>query len=315
MEQIRLNKFISDSGVCSRREADIYIEQGHVFVNGKRAGLGLMVTNKERVLLNGMLVEPRDADEYIILALNKPRGVESTTEGTVENNIVSYVGYPDRIFPIGRLDKDSQGLIFLTNNGDIVNKILRAGNAHEKEYIVQVDKPITDEFIERMGNGVPILGQITKKCEVEKINSNTFRIVLIQGLNRQIRRMSEYLGYNVVKLERIRIMDINLQGIALGDWRYLTKEELRKLNKAVSQSSSEMGGAQQEYQPEKVTRKKAKESDTVGTSKRSTYSEILKGESRRKSSKKEIVFHNPKSKSLRKKGKAKAGKPRRRNRR
>ncbi len=316
MEQIRLNKFISDSGVCSRREADRYIERGHVFVNGQRANLGMVITNKDRVLLNGMLIEPRDSDNYIILALNKPRGIESTTERTVEGNIVSYVGYPERIFPIGRLDKDSQGLIFLTNNGDIVNKILRAGNAHEKEYIVQVDRPITDEFIERMGNGVPILGQVTKKCEVEKINSNTFRIVLIQGLNRQIRRMSEYLGYNVIKLERIRIMDISLQGIALGDWRYLTKEELKKINKAVSDSSSEIGGARHEYKPEKkVTVNEQRENEDRGTAKKSTYSEILKAETRRKSARKEIVFHNPKSKKLRKKGKAKPGRSRRGNRR
>lgn len=294
MKAIRLNKFISDSGVCSRREADRYIENGHVFVNGKRAEVGMSVSKKDKVLLNGLLIEPKEEEDFIIIALNKPRGIVSTTEREVEGNITGFVGYHERIFPIGRLDKDSQGLIFLTNNGDIVNKILRAGNAHEKEYIVKVDKPITDEFIERMSNGVPILGQVTKKCKVEKISADTFRIILIQGLNRQIRRMSEYLGYEVIKLERVRIMNITLKGIAVGDWRYLTEQEMKLINEAVADSSGEHNNQQQK----KVTSSDNKEH-------RSTYSEIIAKNKQQKSSKKEIVFHNPKSKSLRKKGKSK----------
>lgn len=295
MKSIRLNKFISDSGICSRREADRHIEQGNVFVNGKRATIGISVTKNDKVLLNGLLIEPKKKEDLIVIALNKPRGIVSTTEKTVEGNITGFVGYHERIFPIGRLDKDSQGLIFLTNDGDIVNKILRAGNAHEKEYIVQVDKPITDEFIEKMASGVPILGQMTKKCKVEKISADTFRIILIQGLNRQIRRMSEYFGYEVIRLERVRIMNITLKGLAVGDWRYLNHKELEEIHAAISDSSGEF-----------VAGKVGSQQKNKGKSEknhRSTVSEILSSPEK-STSKSKYTFHNPKSKLLRKKGKS-----------
>ena len=235
---IRLNKYISESGICSRREADKYIEGGHVFINGKRAKIGDQVLSKDRVVVNGLVIEPKKRDTSIILAYNKPVGVVSTTEDSTKDNILEHVKHSQRIFPIGRLDKDSQGLIFLTNDGDIVNKILRAGNRHEKEYLVTVDKPLMDQFIEAMGAGVPILGEVTKKCIVKKESSFVFRIILIQGLNRQIRRMCEYFGYQVTKLERIRIMNISLKGIPEGDWRELTKQELEGIAKLIESSSS-----------------------------------------------------------------------------
>lgn len=238
-EKIRLNKFISESGICSRREADKYIEQGHVMVNGKRAGIGDMVSSRDKVMVNGRLIEARKDDEFVFLAFNKPTGIVTTTEHGVKDSIIDYIGYHERIFPIGRLDKDSQGLIFLTNNGDIVNKILRAGNKHEKEYVVTVNKPITDEFVERMSNGVPILGEVTKKCIVSKEAVFTFRITLIQGLNRQIRRMCEYFGYEVIKLERVRIMNITLKGLPLGEWRMLDEQEMKELMMAIADSSSD----------------------------------------------------------------------------
>ena len=238
IESIRLNKFISDSGLCSRREADRYIEGGQVIVNGKRVGIGTQVDPyHDHVMVNGLLIEPKKEEEMVILAFNKPVGIVSTTEIGARNSIVDYIGYHKRIFPIGRLDKDSQGLIFLTNNGDIVNKILRAGNSHEKEYTVTVNKPVTDDFIDKMGAGVPILGTMTRKCSVTRIAPYVFRIVLVQGLNRQIRRMCEHFDYEVVKLERIRIMHIQLKGIPLGEWRYVEGEELEKLKEAVAKSS------------------------------------------------------------------------------
>ncbi|HAH4935215.1 TPA: 23S rRNA pseudouridine(2604) synthase RluF [Escherichia coli] len=184
---VRLNKYISESGICSRREADRYIEQGNVFLNGKRATIGDQVKSGDVVKVNGQLIEPREAEDLVLIALNKPVGIVSTTEDGERDNIVDFVNHSKRVFPIGRLDKDSQGLIFLTNHGDLVNKILRAGNDHEKEYLVTVDKPITDEFIRGMGAGVPILGTVTKKCKVKKEAPFVFRITLVQGLNRQIR--------------------------------------------------------------------------------------------------------------------------------
>lgn len=238
-ESIRLNKFISDSGYCSRREADKYIEQGSVFINGVRAKIGTQVGPKDTVVVNGHAVQRKVEEDELYIALNKPRGITSTTEKGVEDNIVDYIGHPRRIFPIGRLDKDSQGLIFLTTNGDIVNKILRAGNQHQKEYIVTVDKPINAEFVERMSAGVPILGTVTKKCTVEQLSSNVFKIILVQGLNRQIRRMCEYFGYNVTKLERTRIMNIELKGIPLGEWRELTDAEMKIMNELLKDSSGE----------------------------------------------------------------------------
>lgn len=237
-EKIRLNKFISDSGVCSRREADKYIEQGHVFVNGRRASIGDQVSAPDKVLLNGNLIEAKTGDDFVFLAFNKPVGIISTTEIGVKDSIIDYIGYHERIFPIGRLDKDSQGLIFMTNNGDIVNKILRAGNKHEKEYLVTVNKPVTDEFILKMGNGVPILGEMTKKCKVVKESVYSFRIILIQGLNRQIRRMCEYFDYEVLKLERIRIMNIGLKGLPVGEWRQLQPDEMAQIMAAIADSSS-----------------------------------------------------------------------------
>jgi 23S rRNA pseudouridine2604 synthase len=238
-DAIRLNKFISESGICSRREADRYIEMGQVTINGRRATLGERVAPGDRVKVNGQALEPREAEEFIFIALNKPVGIVSTTEESEKANIVDYVNHSTRLFPIGRLDKDSQGLIFLTNNGDLVNKVLRAGNNHEKEYLVTVNKPITDAFIAAMGNGVPVLGEMTRRCPVSKESPFIFRITLVQGLNRQIRRMCEHFGYEVTKLERIRIMHVRLKGLALGDWRDLTEEELTVLMKAVEHSSSE----------------------------------------------------------------------------
>jgi 23S rRNA pseudouridine2604 synthase len=249
-EKIRLNKFISDSGVCSRREADKYIEQGHVFVNGRRAQVGDQVSARDKVLLNGNLIEAKQGDDFVFLAFNKPVGIISTTEIGVKDSIIDYIGYHERIFPIGRLDKDSQGLIFMTNNGDIVNKILRAGNNHEKEYVVTVNKPITDDFILRMGAGVPILGETTKKCKVTKESVCSFRIVLVQGLNRQIRRMCEYFDYDVVKLERVRIMNISLKGIPLGEWRQLEPSEMKEIMSAIANSSSEHKPANKAHKTE-----------------------------------------------------------------
>jgi 23S rRNA pseudouridine2604 synthase len=235
---IRLNKYIAESGICSRRQADKYIEQGHVFLNGKRARIGDLVFARDKVRVNGLELEPREEEDLVFIALNKPVGITSTTEKNVRDNIVEFVNHSARIFPIGRLDKDSQGLILLTNNGDIVNKILRAGNNHEKEYIVTVDKPLTESVIQGMSNGVPMLGVMTKKCKIELIAANTFKITLIQGLNRQIRRMCEHFGYEVVKLERIRIMNIKLKGLPLGEWRDLTENEIKELNKMIKDSKN-----------------------------------------------------------------------------
>ncbi|HET9571980.1 MAG TPA: 23S rRNA pseudouridine(2604) synthase RluF [Bacteroidales bacterium] len=236
---IRLNKYISESGLCSRREADKYIENGHVFINGKRAVIGDQVKPGDRVRVSGQDIEPHERELNIFIALNKPVGVTSTTEEGVSNNIVDYVNYGKRIFPIGRLDKDSQGLIFLTNNGDLVNKILRAGNNHEKEYVVTVNKPLTEEVLKGMSGGVPMLGVTTRKCKIVQEAPNRFRIILIQGLNRQIRRMCEHYGYEVTKLERIRIMNIDLKGLPLGDWRELTEKEMATLYSLIEDSSSE----------------------------------------------------------------------------
>ncbi len=300
--KIRLNKFISDSGICSRREADKYIENGYVFVNGKRAEIGTSVTKKDKVLLNGLLIEPKKQEDFVVIALNKPRGIVSTTDRMESDNIANYIGYHERIFPIGRLDKDSQGLIFLTNNGDIVNKILRAGNAHEKEYIVTVNRPITDDFIEKMSSGIPILGRVTKKCKVEKISEFVFSIILVQGLNRQIRRMCEYLNYEVTKLERIRIMNISLSGIPLGDWRYLNSKEMDILNDTISHSSND----KIKMTTKSTAKSKVDKQSESTKDKKSTFSEAFaKGKPKSgssKSSSKSANF-NPKAKELRNKSK------------
>ncbi|MDF3919532.1 23S rRNA pseudouridine(2604) synthase RluF [Salinicola salarius] len=232
----RINKYISESGMCSRREADRFVEQGNVWINGRRATTGDQVVAGDRVKVNGQEIEPQEEEDLILIALNKPVGIVSTTESSEKDNIVEFVKHGARIFPIGRLDKDSQGLIFLTNNGDLVNKILRANNHHEKEYRVTVDKPITDEFVEGMQNGVPILGQMTKRCQVRRESTFVFTITLVQGLNRQIRRMCEYFGYDVTQLIRTRIMNVSLKGLALGDWRDLTPKEIDTLVALTAQS-------------------------------------------------------------------------------
>ncbi|WP_316819861.1 23S rRNA pseudouridine(2604) synthase RluF [Pedobacter gandavensis] len=234
----RLNKYISESGLCSRRAADRYIEQGNVFINGRKAKVGDKVFFGDIVTVNGQTIEPKEVDNSILIAYNKPVGITSTTEAGVKSNMVDHVNHSDRVFPIGRLDKDSQGLIFLTNNGDLVNKILRAGNNHEKEYIVTVNKPITEQFISGMAKGVPVLGVMTKKCKVTKESTFTFKIILVQGLNRQIRRMCEHFGFEVTKLERTRIMNITLKGIPVGEWRELTMEEQTEIFNLVAKSSS-----------------------------------------------------------------------------
>lgn len=227
---IRLNKFISDSGYCSRREADRFIEGGKVTLNRRVATLGDRVTSSSDVVkVNGNLIEGVSSEDYVYLALNKPVGVTSTTDTADKTNVVDFINYPSRIFHIGRLDKDSEGLLLLTNNGDIVNKILRAGNNHEKEYEVWVDKPIEPNFAQRMSSGIKILGTVTKPCKVEVEGANKFRITLTQGLNRQIRRMCEVLGYEVVRLKRVRIMNIKLAPLERGQWRELTEREMSKL--------------------------------------------------------------------------------------
>ncbi|WP_192036191.1 23S rRNA pseudouridine(2604) synthase RluF [Halomonas sp. YLGW01] len=223
----RLNKFISETGIVSRREADRLIEEGAVKVNGRRAEMGMRVTDADRVTVRGKPLRPKPRPVYLLY--NKPVGVTCTTDPADPTNIVEAVNYPERIFPIGRLDKPSQGLILLTNDGDIVNKILRAGNAHEKEYQVRVDRPIDARFIERMGAGIPILGTVTQPCPVRQTGPDSFTIVLTQGLNRQIRRMTEYLGYEVTYLKRVRLMNIRLTGLSTGQWRELSDQEMATL--------------------------------------------------------------------------------------
>lgn len=236
-ELISLNKFISSTGFCSRREADKYIEQGRVSINDIPANLGDRVSYKDTVAIDGEKLKVKKDQTDIFLAFNKPVGITSTTDPKDKTNIISYINYPKRIFPIGRLDKDSDGLIFLTNNGDIVNKILRAGNRHEKEYIVSVNKPITPEFIHKMSNGIPILGRKTRKCFVRLEGKKRFRIILTEGMNRQIRRMCEFLEYEVVTLTRVRIMNIRLDKIPVGKWRALTPQEVAEMYEMVSSSS------------------------------------------------------------------------------
>jgi len=233
-ETINLNKWISDTGYCSRRAADELIRTGRVTIDGVTATLGNRIAGHEDVRVDGDRLKTKEKPVFI--ALNKPVGITCTTDTAIKGNIVDFVNHRSRIFPIGRLDKPSQGLIFLTNDGNIVNKILRAGNNHEKEYVVSVDKPITPEFIDRMRNGVPILDTVTKKCKVTAEGKNVFRIVLTQGLNRQIRRMCEYLGYEVKTLNRTRIMNITLQGLPIGRWRDLTETELKEIYRLSSDS-------------------------------------------------------------------------------
>jgi 23S rRNA pseudouridine2604 synthase len=221
---MRLNKYLAETGACSRREADQWIEAGRVTVNGSRAVLGTQVNEGDEVRVDGQLLRAKPGRVY--LALNKPVGIECTTDRDVPGNIVDFVGYPERIFPIGRLDKDSEGLILLTNDGDIVNTVLRAEHEHEKEYVVAVDRPLTAAFLAGMAAGVPILDTVTNPCRVTQVGRNTFRIVLTQGLNRQIRRMCEHFGYTVRRLQRVRIMHVHLGTLPVGRWRPLTAAEL-----------------------------------------------------------------------------------------
>ncbi len=232
----RINKFLSEAGFCSRREADKLIEKNRVKINGKAPLIGTKVMAGDRVSVDKKVISSKK-EKLVYIAFNKPKGIVCTTDTKREkNNIIDFINYPKRIFPIGRLDKPSEGLIFLTSDGDIVNKILRANNQHEKEYIVDVDKAINSDFISKMTNGIPILGTVTNKCHVQKLASRKFKIILTQGLNRQIRRMCEYLGYNVKGLKRVRIMNINLD-VRVGEWRYFTKKELIEINKTLLNSS------------------------------------------------------------------------------
>lgn len=237
---ISINKYISDTGFCSRREADKYIEQLRVTINGVEAMKGNRVKENDIVLVDGEPIKKKQTAVYI--ALNKPKGITCTTDLKDKTNIIDFVNFKTRVFPIGRLDKRSEGLIFLTNDGDIVNKILRAGNQHEKEYIVSVDKSITLDFIQKMRNGVHILGTITKKCFVQQEGTNRFRIILTQGLNRQIRRMCEAFGYNVVSLKRVRIMNITLKELPPGKWRYFTPIEIDAMNFLLKNSTKTANG-------------------------------------------------------------------------
>ncbi len=302
IETIRLNKYISESGFCSRREADKYIELKNVLVNGKVAQLGDRVGPKDVVRVNGIVVEPRAKEDDIYILFNKPVGVTSTTDSSDKDNIIDYIRYGERIFPVGRLDKDSQGLIILTSNGDIVNKILRAGNQHEKEYVVTVDKPITDSFINSMSSGVPILGVNTRKCKIYAETKYVFRITLTQGMNRQIRRMCEHFGYEVLKLERVRIMNLSLKGIPLGDYREMKPKELADLQEMIK--DSEMLD-----EPRKMTKtpglKDKERSMHIARSLQSkTAPEDLPTKSKRP--KKSKTFFNPKSAENRKSNKGRS---------
>ena len=241
-DSTRLNKALSESGHCSRRRADVLIEQKRVTVNGKTASLGDRVMPGDEIQVDHKPVISTGKVIYIVL--NKPPGITCTTDRRIQGNVIDFIGHPERIFHIGRLDKPSEGLLLLTNEGDIVNKILRAGNKHEKEYIVRTDRPISPDFIKKMANGVPILDTVTKKCTVEKISRFVFRVVLVQGLNRQIRRMCEHLGHEVTALQRTRIMNIELGRLPLGKWRDLTAEEIKGLKHAVENSDNHPADAQ-----------------------------------------------------------------------
>ncbi len=233
---IQLNKYISSSGFCSRRQAELYIEEGRVTINDEIAELTQRVQAGDEVAVDGEIIKLKAGKQSLYLAFNKPKGITSTTDTSDKSNIIFYINHPKRIFPIGRLDKDSEGLILLTNDGDIVNKILRAGNEHEKEYIVSVNKPLSPEFAQQMSRGIPILGTKTKPCTVRQIGSKTFKIVLTEGLNRQIRRMCEFLNYEVISLKRIRIMHITLGNLPAGKWRYLSHAEAEAMNNTLQKS-------------------------------------------------------------------------------
>lgn len=232
---MRLNKYLSDAGICSRREADRLVQEGKILVDGKAAVLGMQIEEGQEILVNGKAV--RREEKKVLLLFHKPRGIECTANPKIKNNVISYIDYPIRIYYIGRLDKDSEGLLLLTNQGELVNKMMRAGNCHEKEYLVTVDKPVTEDFIKKMSKGVPVLGTVTRKCRVEKTGEKTFRIILTQGLNRQIRRMCEYLGYRVKRLKRIRVMNLELGDLPVGQCREAEEKELEDLKSLIQDSS------------------------------------------------------------------------------
>ncbi|MBF6610719.1 MAG: 23S rRNA pseudouridine(2604) synthase RluF [Chryseobacterium sp.] len=236
MNKIRINKYLSEVGYCSRRAADKLLEEGKIIVNGKVPEMGTKVSAEDEILVEGKSISKPEEEEHVYIAFNKPVGIVCTTDTQREkDNIIDFIGHPKRIFPIGRLDKPSEGLILLTSDGDIVNKILRSRNNHGKEYLVRVDKPITPKFLQKMRSGIPILNTVTKKCEVEQLDTMSFRIVLTQGLNRQIRRMCEYLDYKVLKLKRVRVLNIYLD-IPVGKWRDLTSEERAGLEELIRDS-------------------------------------------------------------------------------
>lgn len=302
----RLNKFISDSGFCSRREADHYIEEGRVSINGKQARMGATVKAGDKVAVDGEAIKhKKPTDRPVYIAFNKPAGVTTTTDTKDKNNIIDFIGYPKRIFPIGRLDNPTEGLILLTNNGDIINKILRAGNHHEKEYIVTVDKPVTPDFIAKMSGGVRIMETITQKCFVQQQGKNTFRIILTQGLNRQIRRMCEALDYKVVRLKRIRVMNIKLGNQPVGNWRHLTQEETDTLHQMVAESvnteeASFLDFAEEAASPKRPAAKpgaSARKPKETGSRPKPSAPKLKGAPANPKE-----AFVNPKSASLRKKG-------------
>ncbi|MGX5915264.1 pseudouridine synthase [Aliidiomarina sp. Khilg15.8] len=262
VETKRLNKWISETGICSRREADKWIAEGLVRVNGQVAEMGVQVSDADEVTVRGKPLRAKPAPVY--LAYNKPVGVTCTTERSIRSNIVDAVNYPERIFPIGRLDRPSEGLILLTNDGDIVNKILRAGNDHEKEYIVTLERRFDDEFLQQMRQGVPILDTVTQPCRAERVSSRTFKIVLTQGLNRQIRRMAEYLGHEVSRLKRTRIMHITLGDLGVGDYRVLAGDELRRLTQTVAHSVKTEDASKQQRSRSKSNVVKRKSSGNRG---------------------------------------------------
>lgn len=232
---MRLNKYLSDVGVCSRREADRLVQDKKIMVDGKAAVLGMQIEEGQEILVNGK--EIRREEKKVLLLFHKPRGIECTANPKIKNNVISYIDYPIRIYYIGRLDKDSEGLLLLTNQGELVNKIMRAGNCHEKEYLVTVDKPVTDDFVRKMSCGVPVLGTVTRKCHVEKTDERAFCIILTQGLNRQIRRMCEYLGYRVKRLKRVRVMNLELGSLPVGQYREATIKEQENLKNLIRDSS------------------------------------------------------------------------------
>ncbi len=239
MEEIRINKYLSDIGFCSRRQADKLIEEGKIIIDGEVCGMGRKVTGVEDIKVNGVAVKStRKEGTFTLIAFNKPVGIVCTSQKREKDNIIDYINYPTRIYPIGRLDKNSEGLILLTDNGDIVNKMMRSGNKHEKEYIVSVNKDITDDFLTKMRNGVPILDTVTRKCEVTKLSKRKFRIILTQGLNRQIRRMCEALDYRVTYLKRVRVLNIELGDLKTGEYRNVTDEEREELLSIIGNSSN-----------------------------------------------------------------------------